>query len=209
MHNLSSGPGGEGLDLADITLEIKQPPMGVPPVAPVTIRNLAADILTVQSTQPISSLQVGDLKGQEAILRLPGQAQEEGPEYLEVRGVVSWAKQSTNGQRLLWLGMEFPKLSPELRRALEDRIAHTPRDMRALWQRWDELKAAESRVLPFLTGRGLTYLAAGMAAGGLACQVLPPLAVYRSWGLLVMVGAGFVGLIRVFTGRFPKRFELP
>jgi hypothetical protein len=103
---------------------------------PVTVRTLAADLVTLEMS-PARFRPLGDdLKGRKGRLRL---AVSEGTAALEFNGIVTSTGFMANGRPKATLGLKLTRLTQNGRRTLEDLIPHTHQDLQVLWSRWDEV----------------------------------------------------------------------
>ncbi len=101
----------------------------------VTVRTLAANLVTLEMT-PSRFRPLGeDLKGRKGRLRL---AVGEGTVPLVFNGIVTSTGFVANGRPKATLGLKLTRLNQKGRRTLENLIPHTHRDLQVLWTRWDE-----------------------------------------------------------------------
>jgi hypothetical protein len=171
-----------------IILEVGHPVLDRQLELPVTIQNLAADVVTLQATRQENGWRPDVLKGAPVNLRFP---EEEAQESVAIPGVVRWVSQSDKNKNQLLLGLELASPTPEVRQALKDGIRHTPRDICVLWERWDDM-ATQERKRRF-SNRNLTLLATALLTGGLACQIVN-LAPFQFCGFfLIFLGMATAG----------------
>ena len=188
MNMKNQAEEGETTGFQTIVLEVGQPVLDQQLELPVTIQNLAANIVTLQAIRQENGWRPDILKGAPVNLRFP---EEEAQESVAIPGVVRWVSQSDKNKNQLLLGLELASPTPEVRQALKDGIRHTPRDICVLWERWDDMTTQERRRR--FTNRNLTILATALLTGGLACQIgyLAPLQFYGF--LLIFLGTATAG----------------
>lgn len=127
---------------------------------PVRINSLSATGALLESREAESLPHLLGLAGREAAILLPG---EEAAGLGEIPGRISWARPGDAGGRGAVLGFELKEPELEVRKVLEDHMDAFPRDIKDLWDSWDELhrrrpaQVAEQAV--YLVGVG------AMAAG--------------------------------------------
>lgn len=146
-------------------LEIDAPGAGAPHHFPVTVQNLAGGVVTLEVKSPWSMADWENLRGRRGHLRLhPGGTEE----ALEVKGTLTWTKDSGDGRSRLWVGMELAQTDPITHKLLADQIPHTHKDIKGLWERWDQNleRPAEAQTHQKVYRAGL-----GLLLGGLACQL--------------------------------------
>lgn len=102
---------------------------------PVTVRTLAANLVTLEMS-PTRFRPLGDdLKGRKGRLRL---AAGDGTVPLVLDGIITSTGFVANGRPKATLGLKLTRLNQKGRRTLEELISHTHRDLQVLWTRWDE-----------------------------------------------------------------------
>ena len=144
---------------------------------PAIIRNLAGGIVTLEVNNPWINLNWENLKGQGICLRLLAAGSDE---VTDLRGTVTWARQTTQDGDRLNLGLKLSNSTASARKLLTDNIPHTE-DIKGLWDRWEESRhLSNSASLSTKIG----YTAVALLAAGLALQLMEPKA-YKllGWGL--------------------------
>ncbi len=149
-----------------LTLEIGLQPGEVPLRIPVAVQNLTGSLLTLKVTQPLKWVEWETLSGQDSHLRLPGTGAGEAG---AIFGKVSWIKQSAPAGASVFLEMEIAQPTPQVYKLLEDRVLHTPKDIKGLWQQWDRVqvktrRSAVMEMLMLLFGVVLLALGVGILA---------------------------------------------
>ena len=184
LHEAARKTGGASLIL-EIGLKTGEVPLRIP----VMVQNYSAGVLTLKVAQSLGWVEWENLSGQESLLRLPAP----GPGTAEaISGKVSWIKQSGSEGTSVFLGMDLAQPTPQVQKVLEEEILQTPKDIKGLWQQWDQVqvKTRRSTVRAWFTlGLGVVLMAAG---GGIlnASGRFPPMYGYGA------VGAGaFLTLI--------------
>jgi hypothetical protein len=125
-------PAGEA---SGLWLELEGPAGRSGQRLPVTVRTLAANLVTLEMS-PSRFRPLGeDLKGRKGRLRL---AAGEGTMSLVLDGIVTSTGFVATGRPKATLGLKLTRLNRNGRRTLEDLIPHTQRDLQVLWTRWDE-----------------------------------------------------------------------
>ena len=102
---------------------------------PVTVRTLAANLVTLEMTPSRFRPLGDDLKGRKGKLHL---AAGDGTVPLVLDGIVTSTGFVANGRPKATLGLKLTRLNQKGRRTLEELIPHTHRDLQVLWNRWDE-----------------------------------------------------------------------
>ena len=85
----------------------------------------------------------------------------EEPEIMEASGKVAWLKVSGSG-RPQTLALELSQPHPNFLKLLRQFIAHTPADIKELWQRWDQAIDKEMGDKPLNYHIGLGLMASGI-----------------------------------------------
>jgi hypothetical protein len=155
-----------------LVLEVGLQPGEVPLRIPVAVQNFAAGLLTLKVTQALPWVDWDAVSGHDSRLLLP----EAGAEKAGVmEGKVAWIRQPDPEGASIFLGVAMTQPASQVQQALEDRVLHTPKDMKDLWQQWDRVqvktrRATVSSTLLLVLGVAL------LAAGGMwtAAGRLPP-----------------------------------
>lgn len=135
------GGGGQG-DKGALILEIGLKPGEVPVRLPVTVQNFAAGLLILKVTQTMNWVEWDGLPGHDSHLRLPRSGDGEGEGIV---GKVSWIKPSGSTGASVFLGMEISQPADQVQQLLDDRVLHTPKDIKDMWQQWDRVQVQKRR----------------------------------------------------------------
>ncbi len=148
-----------------IILEIADREGGTPLRVPVAVQNLTAGVVTLEVIYSQSSLGWENLNGRTGNLRLRFKG---GEEPIDMQGKLVWTRFAEVGRQLT-LGLELAKPTLTARKILGDLIPHTAKDIKGLWNRWDQVHADSAAPAPEHSVYGL-----GMALlfGGVFCQLL-------------------------------------
>jgi hypothetical protein len=132
---------------------------------PVVVQNLTAGVVTLEAIYPQGSTSWENLKGHTGNLRLRFKG---GEEPIDIKGRLIWSKLAGEGGKQLTLGLELDKPTLTVRKILGDLIPHTSKDLKSLWDRWDQANASpKSDHL----GQALYLLGMLLLFGGLALQL--------------------------------------
>jgi hypothetical protein len=131
---MAQGNPGEGATL----LEIRGREGEVPHPFPVIVQELSAGVVTLQVDESMPEVNWDNLTGRQSTLRLP--AVGKAPRS-KMEGMLSWVKESSNGERHLILGLE---LADPNKSATSD--LRVPSDFKMFWDSWDRIQV-KPRVL--------------------------------------------------------------
>jgi hypothetical protein len=159
---------------------------------PVTIKTVAGRVATLEVGSPWRLAGCETLTGHRGHLRLTPW---ENDEPLAVEGTVAWARFGGQERCRLQLGLELANPDPAIQRLLEDYVAHTPKDIKELWNRWDEVHET-SKVRPL--GRKLYLAGLSLMLAGLVLQLPGPKA-YKFVGWILWF-LGSLGVISKYLG---------
>lgn len=171
-----------------IFLEIAEPTGSATVRTPVVIKNLSGGAVTLEIEDFFQVPGWQRLEGRNITLCLTPQEIEE---TVEVQGTVSWMGFVGQERPRLHVKLELAKPTPAIRKLLEEHAEHTPKDMKGLWDRWDEIHENSSNSL--LDRK--TYLTAlAFMLSGLALQLPEPsLVKFLGWILWLMGSVGVAG----------------
>lgn len=164
---------------AAMILQVERPGDEPPLQFPAVVRNLAAGVVTLEVNNPWTILNWETLKGQDACLRL---LSADG-EVSELKGTVTWTRYSVQDQDRGNLSLALKLAEPTLtaQKSISDQIPHTSKDIRGLWDRWEEVQQSTPEPAPFSTKLGLAAL--GLLATGVGLQLPGPKALkLLGWG---------------------------
>jgi hypothetical protein len=114
---------------------------------PVIVKNLTADVVTVEVENPwyLVFPGQGDLLGKVTDLCL---SPPDGGKSVATRGKVAWTRHGGEDRRQLKLGIRLDRPTKAMRQVLEESVAHTPKDLKDLWDRWDnDLKGEQDALV--------------------------------------------------------------
>jgi len=175
---------------SSLMLEVASQQKPAPLRIPVLIQNLSMGGVTLTVTNPWG---IGDwdrYRGKDCVLRMKDPGRQE---VVTVKAKISWTKIGGTGQPPLSLGVQMVRPSEEMLRRLSELLTHTSRDIRGLWDRYDQVR--ELSCPPQLVHCG--YIAGlVLLVGGLALQFAGSPA-YKMWGwaLWLLGSLGIAGKI--------------
>ena len=102
---------------------------------PVVVLNLTAGVVTLESIYPQADLGWDNFHGRHSNLRLRFKG---GEEPIDLDGNLVWTKLSGQSSRQLILGLELDRPTLTARKILTDLIPHPGKDIKGLWDRWDQ-----------------------------------------------------------------------
>lgn len=185
-------------DMPSIFLEIDAE--DTPIRAPVLIKNLTDDLVTVEVESPwyLVFWAYEDLLGRGGDLRLTRQGD---GETVNIRGQVAWARYLGEKKRQLALGLKLARPNQAIIKLLKNSMAHTPKDLKGLWDRWDQ---DHKRQQDSLVDRKVYLAALVLMVAGLLLQ-LPGLQSFKllGWILWLLGGLGVAG--RGLWSLWPRR----
>lgn len=143
-------------------IEVTGPAGGNPLRFSASVKNLSGKVVTIEVERAWSGIKWEGLCGQEVNLYLETAP---GEEPLEIGVTVSRVRFLADRLNRLAMVLELVRPTPEVQEALKDQMLHSPKDIKELWERWDQVKDnspsiwAENKV--YFVGLGV--LAAGTA----------------------------------------------
>ncbi len=143
-----------------LSLVVNGPAGGEPVRVPVTIASLSATGALLKCATGEKSLELMPGAGREARLLVPPG---KGAAGLEVKGRLSWVRPGGCSGADCLVGFELQEPGVEVRRILENRMEIYPRDLKELWDSWDELQ--RRRPLPMAEQAAYLVGVGAMAAG--------------------------------------------
>jgi hypothetical protein len=147
-----------------LILEVASQDKTTPRPFPVLIQNLSMGGVTLAVAAPWGIADWDHYRGRECVLRVEDS---KGKEVVSVNAKISWTKFGGPGQPALSLGAQMVHPSEEMIRQLSDLLAHTPRDIRGLWDRYDQVRDIPG---PSHLVRCCYFAGLGLLLGGLALQ---------------------------------------
>jgi PilZ domain len=164
---------------------------GLPPLSiPVTIRNLSMEGVTLAVANPWVITDWDSYHGEDCVLRVEGPGDQD---TVNLKARIAWTKSGGTGQSPLSLGLEMVNPPGEALGRLRNFLTHTSRDIKGLWDRYDQVRQIPERshLVHHCYIAGLVLL-----LGGLVLQFTgsPP---YKMWGwVLWLLGSlGIAGEI--------------
>jgi hypothetical protein len=133
---------------------------------PVLVLNLTAGVVTLEAIYPQASLSWEDLNGRHGNLRLRFKG---GEEPIDIDGKLVWTRAAGDGGRQLTLGLELAKPTLTARKILGDLIPNSAKDMKGLWDRWDQAYANQRTY----SDQKIYLLGMLLLLGGVAFQLGP------------------------------------
>lgn len=149
-----------------LVLEIGLKPGEVPLRIPVAVQNFTAGLLTLKVTQSAQWVEWETVSGHDSLLRLPKTGSKD---VGTIAGKVSWVKQSGAEGASIFLGIEITQPASQVEKLLEEQVLHTPKDIKGLWQQWDQVqvktrRSAAAAVITLLIGLVLLAVGGGFLA---------------------------------------------
>jgi hypothetical protein len=123
--------------LSHPVLEIADPEGETPFRLPVLVQNFSMEKVTLAIINPWIIGNWQRYHGQNCILRLPG-AQNQQP--ISIDSKIAWTRFNVDGQSPLFLGLHMAKPPGEALRRLSSQITHSSRDIKGLWERYDQVQ---------------------------------------------------------------------
>jgi hypothetical protein len=181
-----------------LVLQIDCPLDGSPLRFPAMVRNLMGGVVTLEVSNPWTSLNWAALKGRGGRLCL----RSEDGENTELQGTVTWTGYTGLDQDQLHLGLKLddPASGQKL---VSDHIPHVTADIKSLWDRWDQARQTPERTVSTRTG----FAAMSLLLAGVALQLVWPQP-YKLFGwLLWLLGTLLVGeqTVHFWRGRKASR----
>lgn len=159
---------------------------------PVTLKKVAGRVATLEVSNAWRLMKWETLQGQQGFMHLTPR---EGGEPKVLEGTVVWARLGGVEKRRLHLGLELAHPDPPLTRLLEAYLTQTPKDMKELWNRWDEVHATPAGA-PL--GRKLYLAGLGLILVGMILQLAGPKAIRIIGWVLWFLGS--LGVIARYVG---------
>jgi hypothetical protein len=133
---------------------------------PVVVQNLIAGVVTLEAVYP-QAARMGweNFNGRTGNLRLRFRG---GEEPVEISGKLTWSRFAGVNGRQLTLGLELARPTLTARKILGDLIPHPARDIKSLWDRWDQ---AYTLPRPSRTDQKIYMLGMILLLSGVACQL--------------------------------------
>jgi hypothetical protein len=183
-------PEAETTGTPSLILEVGGQKEPTPSRFPVLIQNLSMGGVTLAVATPWGIADWDRYRGKDCVLRMeyPG-----GQEVAAIKAKISWTKIGGTGQPPLSLGVQMVRPPEEMLRRLSDLLTHTSRDIKGLWDRYDQVREIpeQSHLVHRCYIAGLVML-----VGGLALQFAgsPTYKMY-GWGLWLLGSLGIAGKI--------------
>jgi hypothetical protein len=183
-------PEAETTGSPSLILEVASQDEVTPRPFPVLIQNLTMSGVTLAVSAPWGIADWDRYRGKECVLRVEDP---QGKEVVSVNAKISWTKYGGPGQPALSLGAQMVHPSDEMTRRLSDLLAHASRDIRELWDRYDQVREIPG---PTHLLRRCYFAGLGLLLGGLALQFSgsPTYKMY-GWALWLFGTLGIAGKI--------------
>lgn len=134
---------------------------------PVLVKSLSAGGVILEAYQPPVILDPANLQGRPGTIRPAS-----GNGIPEIAGTVQWARLEGSGPDF-FLGLELADPTVETRRVLEAHLPITTRDLKELWDRWDQVQNPAPAVAS-ASSQGIYLVCLGAVLGGVALCFLGP-----------------------------------
>ena len=184
-------PEAETTGYPSLILEVAGQKEPAPRLIPVLIQNLSMGGVTLAVAAPWGIADWDDYRGKDCVLRVeePG-----GQEVVATKAKISWTKVGGPGQPPLSLGVQMVRPPEEMLRRLSDLFTHTSRDIRGLWDRYDQVRELPGPLHLLVQRCYITGLV--LLVGGLALQITgsPTYKMY-GWALWLFGSLGIAGKI--------------
>ncbi|MBM4301318.1 MAG: hypothetical protein FJ121_07275 [Deltaproteobacteria bacterium] len=171
-------------------LEVAGQKEATPRLIPVLIQNLSMGGVTLAVTNPWGIADWDRYHGEDCVLRVKNFG---GREVFNIKAKIAWTKFGGKGQPPLSLGLHMVKPPGEALRRLSNLLTHTSKDIKELWDRYDQVRETpgQSRLVRYGYIAGLVLL-----TGGLALQLTgPPAYKIYGWVLWLLGSLGIAGKI--------------
>jgi hypothetical protein len=173
-----------------LILEVAGQQEPTPHLIPVLIQNLSMGGVTLAAPAPWDIPDWDHYRGKDCVLRVedPG-----GQEVVTTKAKISWTKIGDPGQQPLSLGLQLIHPPEEMLRRLSDLLTHNSRDIRGLWDRYDQARAlpGKSRLVNWCYWAGLVLLVGGLVLQFAGSRTYT----MYGWGLWLLGSLGIAGKI--------------
>ncbi|MCK9377169.1 MAG: hypothetical protein M0P73_13585 [Syntrophobacterales bacterium] len=145
-----------------LVLEIDRQADEPPFLIPVTLQNLSLGVVSLIVANPWIIPDWAVYHGQDCILHL------EGPENAkidQIQGRITWSKFVGDSRPQFSLGLLLRKPSDATIKRLDDLITHTTKDLKGLWEKYDQVKEVpdNTHLIQHLYRAGIVCLVGGVA----------------------------------------------
>ncbi len=129
---------------------------------PVVVRNLSTGVVILEVKLP--GILTGEVNLQPGARKPRLALSAEGDEgRINIQGRLLWTRFVEENRAKVILGMELVNPNLKARQFLEDQISHTSKDLKGLWNRWDQAYNSEAPPDKKLYWVGMALLGGGMA----------------------------------------------
>lgn len=149
---------------------------------PVGVTQLSAGGVVLRVRDGQGKVDLTDLPGQEAIIRLAGL---EDPDLSRIQARVLWARAQEGRTGEYAIGLELATPDLPVRKVLEDHLEGYPKDMKELWDQWDRVHVGR---LPLKADHAVYLVAAGAIGGGTGLYFLGPESLKLYGSILAIYG---------------------
>ncbi len=119
-------------------LEITEAAGHYPLRFPASVKNVSGKMVTLEVARPWPGIMWEDLQGREVTLYLGAEPEEE---ILMTSGSVIRVRCAGDRLSRVTLLMELVEAAVEMQTALAQQMHHSPRDLKELWERWEQVQA--------------------------------------------------------------------
>jgi hypothetical protein len=127
--------------------------------------------------------------GQESIIQVPAHGIWQGT---DIHGKILWLRPGEGGLKTFQAALELQETDPQARRMLENQLITYPKDMKELWDHWDQVHTAapgHSKGDQSVYFVGMGAVAAGLMLHYSGPESINPLGIIIAiYGSLVMAG---------------------
>ncbi|MFA5110664.1 MAG: hypothetical protein WC443_04585 [Desulfobaccales bacterium] len=145
-----------------LVLEIDRREDDAPLLIPVTLQNLSLGVVSLTVANPWVISDWSIYHGQDCLLHMGG------PDEVEldhIQGKITWSKFVGDHRPQFSLGLQLHKPSEATIRRLHDHLTHTTKDLRGLWEKYDQAHEipANAQLVQHLSRAGMACLICGVA----------------------------------------------
>jgi hypothetical protein len=150
---------------------------------PVTVKSLSATGVILEVRYPPGGLDLRELQGRSSVVHLPltGNGRE-----MAIPGKVVWTRPQVGNDPLFLLGLELENPTLEVRQALEEQLPIAAKDIKELWDQWDQTRKQPRSSVS--SPQGIYLVGMGVVLGGLGMQLFGPEGVKGLGFIMVLYG---------------------
>lgn len=158
---------------------------GPPYHLPIVVKSLSATGVILEVHFPPEGLNLKELQGRGTIIHLPVTG---NGGKMAIRGKVLWSRPQVGNDPLFLLGLELEDPTLEVRQALEDQLPIATKDIKELWDQWDQSRETPRPPPDASSQQGIYLVGMGVVLGGLGVQLWGPENVKSLGFILVLYG---------------------